>query len=360
MRQLAVSGLYKAFGTHPVLTGLDLDVPAGSFTAILGPSGSGKTTLLRLLAGFEQADAGSIAIGGRVVDGPGASQVPPERRQIGYVPQEGALFPHLTVAANVGFGVPARRRAARTAELLAAVGLTAMGNRYPHQLSGGQQQRVALARALAIRPEVVLLDEPFASLDAHLRASVRADVLEICRAAGTTAIMVTHDQDEALSMADRIAVLRDGRIVQYAAPHELYTRPADPALARFVGDANIIDGQLTAAAGQPGMVATILGRLPVCQSSGMTAPAGPVTVLIRPEQLEILADLPDARDYPDCLAGRVIACDYYGHDAVVRVRPDDQTNGDEVIVRTTGGPQLPAGAPVFVRARGPVIAWASS
>jgi iron(III) transport system ATP-binding protein len=360
MRQLTVSGLYKAFGAHPVLTGLDLDVPAGSFTAILGPSGSGKTTLLRLLAGFERADAGSIAIGDRVVDGPGTSQVPPERRQLGYVPQEGALFPHLTVAANVGFGLPSRRRAARTAELLEAVGLAGMGGRYPHQLSGGQQQRVALARALAIRPEVVLLDEPFASLDAHLRASVRADVLEICQAAGTTAILVTHDQDEALSMADRIAVLRDGRIVQYAAPHELYTQPADPALARFVGDANIINGQLTATADQLSVVATILGRLPVCAGSGMTAQTGPVTVLIRPEQLEIVAGGPDAADRHDCLAGRVIACNYYGHDAVVRVRPDGQPGGDEVIVRTTGGPQLPPGAPVLVRARGPVIAWASS
>jgi iron(III) transport system ATP-binding protein len=360
MRQLTVIGLHKAFGTHPVLTGLDLDVPAGSFTAILGPSGSGKTTLLRLLAGFERADAGSISIGDRVVDGPGTSQVPPERRQIGYVPQEGALFPHLTVAANVGFGLPARRRAARTAELLEAVGLAGMGGRYPHELSGGQQQRVALARALAIRPEVVLLDEPFASLDAHLRASVRADVLEICRAAGTTAILVTHDQDEALSMADRIAVLRDGRIVQYAAPHELYTRPADPALARFVGDANIINGQLTAAAGQPGMVATILGTLPVSAGTGMTAQPGPVTVLIRPEQLEIVASGPDVADHRDCLAGRVIACDYYGHDAVVRVRPDGQPGGDEVIVRTAGGPQLPPGAPVLVRARGAVIAWAGS
>src|SRR5580704_9592425 len=190
MRQLTVTGLHKAFGSHPVLTGLDLDVPAGSFTAILGPSGSGKTTLLRLLAGFDRPDAGSIVIGDRVVDGPGTGHVPPDRRQIGYVPQEGALFPHLSVAA--------------------AVGLTGMGGRYPHQLSGGQQQRVALARALAIKPEVVLLDEPFASLDAHMRASVRADVQRICRAAGTTAILVTHDQDEALSMADRIAVLRDG------------------------------------------------------------------------------------------------------------------------------------------------------
>ncbi len=361
MRQLTVTGLHKAFGTHPVLAGLDLDVPAGSFTAILGPSGSGKTTLLRLLAGFEQADAGSIAIGDRVVDGPGVALVPPERRQIGYVPQEGALFPHLTVAANVGFGLPARRRGTRTAELLEAVGLAGMGSRYPHQLSGGQQQRVALARALAIKPEVVLLDEPFAALDAHMRASVRADVQQICRTAGTTAVLVTHDQDEALSMADRIAVLRDGRIVQCAAPHELYTRPADATLARFVGDANIVPGQLTEVAGQSGpMVATILGRLPVAEGIGIAALPGPVTVLIRPEQLEILPTGSNAEDQPGCLTGRVIACDYYGHDAVVRVRPDGQPSGDEVIVRTTGGPQLEAGAAVLVRARGPVIAWASS
>jgi iron(III) transport system ATP-binding protein len=361
MRQLTVTGLHKAFGAHPVLTGLDLDVPAGSFTAILGSSGSGKTTLLRLLAGFEQADAGSIAIGDRLVDGPGVGHVPPERRQIGYVPQEGALFPHLTVAANVGFGLPVRRRATRTAELLEAVGLTGMGSRYPHQLSGGQQQRVALARALAIKPEVVLLDEPFASLDAHMRASVRADVQQICRAAGTTAILVTHDQDEALSMADRIAVLRDGRIVQYAAPHELYTRPADPALARFVGDANIVDGQLTAAVDRSSpLVTTILGTLPVEPGSGLGTESGRVTVLIRPEQLEIVPGGPAAGEHPGCLAGRVVACDYYGHDAVVRVRPDMEDSSGEVIVRTTGGPQLPAGAPVLVRARGPVVAWASS
>src|SRR5580700_11123776 len=214
MRQLAVSGLHKAFGPHPVLTGVELTVPAGSFTAILGPSGSGKTTLLRLLAGFERADAGTIAIGDRVVDGPGSTHVPPERRQIGYVPQEGALFPHLTVAANVGFGLPARqRRGARTEELLEAVGLAGMGSRYPHQLSGGQQQRVALARALAIRPGIVLLDEPFSSLDAGLRSSVRQDVARVLAEARTTAVLVTHDQDEALSMASRVAVLRDGQFV---------------------------------------------------------------------------------------------------------------------------------------------------
>ena len=361
MRQLTVTGLHKAFGAHPVLTGVDLEVPAGSFTAILGASGSGKTTLLRLLAGFEQADAGSIMIGDRLVDGPGVPYVPPERRQIGYVPQEGALFPHLSVAANVAFGLPAReRRGPRTAELLSAVGLTGMGGRYPHQLSGGQQQRVALARALAIRPEVVLLDEPFASLDAHMRASVRTDVQQICRTAGTTAVLVTHDQDEALSMADRIAVLRDGRIVQYAAPQDLYTRPADPALARFVGDANLLDGELTdaVAPGGPGgrAVTTILGTLPVEAGSGLTAAAGQVTVLVRPEQLEIVPGQA-AGVFPGGLAGRVVACEYYGHDAVIRVGLDGLPGGQEVIVRTSGGPQLPAGAQVLVRAHGAVTAW---
>src|SRR5580692_5618650 len=231
MTQLVVTGLHKAFGDHPVLTGLDLEVPAGSLTAILGPSGSGKTTLLRVLAGFERGDAGTVTIGGSVVDGPDA-HLAPERRQIGYVPQEGSLFPHLTVAANIGFGLPARqRKGPAIAELLDAVGLAGLGERYPHQLSGGQQQRVALARALAIRPRVVLLDEPFSSLDAGLRASVRGDVRAVLRERGTTAVLVTHDQDEALSFADRVAVLREGRIVQEGNPDEVYRQPADAGVA---------------------------------------------------------------------------------------------------------------------------------
>jgi len=355
MRQLAVTDLHKAFGTHPVLTGLNLEVSAGALTAILGPSGSGKTTLLRVLAGFERADAGTVTIGERVVDGRGG-HVPPERRRIGYVPQEGALFPHLTVANNAGFGLSAReRRGSRTAELLEAVGLSGMGSRYPHQLSGGQQQRVALARALAIRPEVVLLDEPFTSLDAHLRASVRADVHAICRAAGTTVILVTHDQDEALSMADQIAVLRDGRIVQYAPPQNLYSRPADAVLARFVGDANLLDGQLGEPAG-PGMVRTILGLLPLEPHSAAIAGSGTVTVLIRPEQLELVADPERTSGQPGTLGGRVLAYEYYGHDAVLRVKPDSAA-GPEVIVRTVGCPELAIGAAVTMRVRGPVVAW---
>ena len=247
MRQVAVTGLHKAFGAHPVLTGVDLEVPAGSLTAILGPSGSGKTTLLRLMAGFERLDAGTIGIGDVLVDGPGV-YVAPERRRIGYVPQEGNLFPHLTVAGNVGFGLTARERRGgkrvKVDAMLETVGLGGFGRRYPHQLSGGQQQRVALARALAIEPAVVLLDEPFASLDASLRAGLRADVQEIFHRAGTTAVLVTHDQDEALSTADWVAVLRDGKIAQCAPPDDLYRRPADAALASFVGDANLLEGVL--------------------------------------------------------------------------------------------------------------------
>ncbi len=200
----------------------------------------------------------------------------------------------------------------------------------------------------------MLLDEPFASLDAHMRASVRADVQRICQEAGTTAILVTHDQDEALSMADRIAVLRDGKIVQYAAPQDLYARPADPALARFVGDANLLDGQLAASA-----VDTILGRLPLANAGGPVADSGPVTVLIRPEQLEIMAAPPASANgtQPGCLAGRVVACEYYGHDAVVRIQPDGDKSDQQVIVRTSGGPVLAAGTAVYVRAHGPVVAW---
>jgi len=354
MRHVTVTGLDKAFGAHPVLAGLDLEVPAGSLTAILGPSGSGKTTLLRLLAGFEHADAGTIGIGGILVDGPGA-YLPPERRRIGYVPQEGSLFPHLTVAGNVGFGLPARqRRGGQVEALLETVGLAGFGRRYPHQLSGGQQQRVALARALAIEPAVVLLDEPFASLDAHLRASVRADVQEIFRRAGTTAVLVTHDQDEALSVADRVAALRDGGIAQCAPPEDLYSRPADPGLASFIGDANLVDGVVSGST-----VKTLFGCLPLDPAATIPASAGQVTVLIRPEQIDIVPN-------ENGLTAQVTSFRYYGHDAVLYVQPEDEAGGagsQPVVVRVAGGthraagPHLPAGTTVTLLARGPVFAW---
>jgi iron(III) transport system ATP-binding protein len=369
MRDVTVGGLRKAFGAHAVLTGVNLQVPAGSFTAILGPSGSGKTTLLRLLAGFERADAGTVRIGRQVVDGQ-SRYVPPERRRIGYVPQEGALFPHLTVAANVTFGLSrAGRRSGQGDVLLETVGLAGLGDRYPHQLSGGQQQRVALARALAIGPEVVLLDEPFASLDAHLRASVRTDVQRIFRQAATTVILVTHDQDEALSMADQIAVLRDGQIAQHAAPEDLYGRPADPGLAAFVGEANLLDGRLTFGAQACAEVDTILGRLPLDPAGGPALPwpepgeptPGAValaTVLIRPEQLDVTALSGEQDAPPGGLAGHVLTVEYYGHDSVVRVQPDLVPPTPPLVVRTTGGSPLRPGARVAVTARGTIQAWA--
>ncbi len=266
----------------------------GSLTAILGPSGSGKTTLLRVVAGFERADRGTVTLGGVVVDD-GRHLVPPDRRRIGYVPQEGALFPHLTVARNVTFGMDrGARRSGAADELLAMVGMAGLGRRYPHQLSGGQQQRVALARALAVRPRLVLLDEPFSSLDASLRASVRADVRDVLRRAGTTAVLVTHDQDEALSWADHVAIIRDGRIGQFDTPHDVYGRPVDPDLARFLGDANLLAG---VADGRS--VRTVMGVLPIADGAPAPAPGAAMVVLVRPEQVELIAEprgrLPDRR-----------------------------------------------------------------
>jgi iron(III) transport system ATP-binding protein len=382
MTHLAVAGLDKRFGAHQVLTGLDLDVPTGSLTAILGPSGSGKTTLLRVLAGFEHADAGTVRIGSALADGPGVF-LPPERRRIGYVPQEGSLFPHLTVAANVTFGLSRRkwgrdRRARRCADLLEAVGLGGLDKRYPHQLSGGQQQRVALARALAIEPEVVLLDEPFASLDANLRASVRADVQQLLKESGTTSVLVTHDQDEALSTADRVAVLRDGAIAQCDAPQELYSRPVDADMARFIGEANLIPGILNGSS-----VQTLLGVLAVTGAdAGEDGPAGaarngsagpghrPAMVLIRPEQVELVPGIPagagpavSAETGPaepassTGLTGRITGYGYHGHDAVVTVQPEQDPQAPPVTVRTLGGQALSPGSRVTLRAHGPVIAW---
>ena len=227
MSALTVQQVTKAFGATTVLTGVDLHVPAGSFTALLGPSGCGKTTLLRLIAGFDEPDAGTIAVADRVVVGSG--QRPARSRGIGFVPQEGGLFPHLTVAANVAFGLPRRQRKdrARIAALLDLVGLSPdLAERAPHQLSGGQQQRVALARALAPQPSLVLLDEPFSSLDAGLREETRAGVAAALSAAGATTVLVTHDQAEALSMADQVAVMRGGRLVQRTDPRTLYRRPS--------------------------------------------------------------------------------------------------------------------------------------
>ena len=357
-----ISSLHKSYGSTAVLRGVSLDIRSGALTAVLGPSGSGKTTLLRLLAGFERADQGTIELGGRIVDD-ARSAVPPEKRRIGYVPQDGALFPHLTVRGNVGFGLTrAERRSGRIEELLALTELSELADRYPHQLSGGQQQRVALARALAPRPDLVLLDEPFSALDAALRATVRAEVLSILRAAACTAILVTHDQDEALSMADDIAVLRDGLVIQHGTAQELYDTPADPQLACFLGEANLVRATVTL----DGADAGALGVLPVRESADCH---GAATALIRPEQVEVRVCGEDGADETGegCIPGLVERCDYFGHDMMLTVRPRPAQDGAKAAPRLpeTLLARLPASAPlrigtaVTITVRGPVTTWVS-
>jgi len=342
---LSVAGLSKAFGGSSVLSGLDLEVPAGSLTAVLGPSGCGKTTLLRLLGGFEHADRGSILLGTRVLDDE-RTHLAPERREIGFVPQEGALFPHLDVAANIGFGLPrAQRRGGRIEELLQLVGLQGMAKRLPHQLSGGQQQRVALARALAPEPGLILLDEPFDALDAGLRAQVRGEVRETLRAAGATALLVTHDQEEALSLADLVAVMRGGRIVQAADPQTLYRDPIDADVARFVGEAVLLQGRLDGEQAE-----TALGRLPI-RGAG-AAGGGWATLMLRPEQILCLG--------ADAVAagprGRVLSTTFYGHDATARIALDEPEQR-EIVARAAGHLLPQAGQEVAIVIEGTALAY---
>ena len=297
MSAITCTGITKSYGSSPVLRGLDLEVPDGTVVTVLGESGSGKTTLLRMIAGFDRPDAGTIVIDDQVVDSADRF-VPPERRRIGYVAQEGNLFPHLTIAKNIAFGLPRRERGTgRVEELLDLVGLGGLGKRYPHQLSGGQQQRVALARALAPRPNVVLLDEPFSSLDAGLRASLRFDVMRILRQQRATTVFVTHDQQEALSVADLAGIVNGGRIGQFAAPETLYSRPADPGIARFLGEANIVPGTASADA-----VDTAFGQLTL--ADGSSAPAGPADGAHPPgADLAPVARRPAVRSRPGHRAG---------------------------------------------------------
>ncbi|GII23079.1 ABC transporter ATP-binding protein [Planosporangium mesophilum] len=347
MTALAIRQVTKSFGPVSALTGVDLDVPAQSFTAVLGPSGCGKTTLLRLIAGFAAPDGGTIAFGDQQVAGPGVF-VPPQRRQVGYVPQEGALFPHLDVAANITFGLPraARRSGERLAELLDLVELGRdVATRYPHELSGGQQQRVALARALAPKPSIVLLDEPFSSLDAALRLGTARAVAQALRAANATAVLVTHDQDEALSLADQVAVMRSGRLVQAAAPDVVYASPADPAVAAFVGAAVLLPGTV-----RGGTADCALGAVAVAPG----AVEGAAHLLIRPEQIRILAGS-DAVPAAEGVLARVGEVAYFGHDATVRLQLEP--SGPEVVARVMGTRTPAAGERVRLAVDGVAAAF---
>lgn len=340
MSELRVRGLNKSFGEVEVLRDLDLDVVEGSLTAVLGASGCGKTTLLRVVAGFETPDAGTVTVGERTVAGPGVD-VPPERRRVGLVPQEGLLFPHLDVAGNVGFGLPrGAARASRVDELLEVVGLGGLAQRRPSELSGGQQQRVALARALAPMPELVLLDEPFNALDASLREAVRADVRATLRAVGATAVLVTHDQEEAMSMADSVAVIRDGRVIQSGAPRDIYAAPVDVAVATFVGEAVLLPARI-----QDGRALTTVGSLAL-RAGTASADGRAGVVVIRPEQVLLVAA-------GSGLPAVVQDVTYYGHDSSVRlvVTPPGHA-AVEMVSRIQGVP--PEAVPVGVIIDGPV------
>ncbi len=350
--QVALTGVAKAYGPVAALNGVSLTVERGELLAVLGPSGCGKTTLLRSVAGLERLDAGTIAIAGRLVAGPG-THVAAHRRGAALVPQDAALFPHLDVAGNVGFGLGRRPDADRVAEVLDLVGLAGLGGRMPHELSGGQQQRVSVARALAPSPQLILLDEPFSALDAALRADLRDEVRGALRAAGATALLVTHDQGEALSMADRVAVLHAGVLRQLGTPAEVYETPADAWVAGFVGEANLWPAEPVG----DGTYRTPLGPLAAVGRGD--------TVLLRPERVALDADVrpddrgggagPDDRGGgagPDDRGGGALGVvervDYRGHDALITVR----VAGAPVLVRRAAA--APAvGASVLVRATGP-------
>ena len=336
MSGVHITGLAKSYGPLAVLDGLDLSVPPGSITAVLGPSGCGKSTLLRIVAGFVRPDAGTVRVGDRVVNGPDR-HVAAQRRGVGYVPQEGALFPHLSVGENVLFGLPRRQRtAARRDEMLELAELPrALATRYPHELSGGQQQRVALARALAPRPDVVLLDEPFSSLDTTLRVVAGRSVARVLHHAGATALLVTHDQGEALSLSDEVAVMRAGRFVQVAPPAVLYDRPADPEIAVSVGGGTLLDGVV-----ENGIVTTELGILP----GDRDAVPGAARVLVRPEQLELVA-------MGQGIPARVTEVDYHGAQVVVQL---SLPSGDRITARGPAAAPPATGDEVGVRVVGEV------
>jgi iron(III) transport system ATP-binding protein len=334
---VSIRAARKVFAGIPAVRDVSLDLPKGELLALLGPSGCGKTTTLRLVAGFERLDAGEIAIGGRLVAGTGY-HLPPEKRRIGMVFQEYALFPHLTVGENVAFGLhKGANTAMRVGSVLELVGLGGFEKRMPHELSGGQQQRVALARALAPEPELILLDEPFSNLDAGLRVRVRAEVRGILRQAGATAIFVTHDQEEALSLVDCVAVLIDGVVRQIDSPQKLYRRPVDREVASFLGDAGFLPG--TASGRQ---VECELGTLEL-----LVDQIGQVDILLRPENVTVA---PAGADAPCRVRGIL----FFGHDQLITVQ---LASGALVDARVGPMYHFAVGQPVSLRVDGPVMAY---
>jgi iron(III) transport system ATP-binding protein len=351
--RLTTRGLVKSYGPVVALSGVDLDVEDGAILAVLGPSGCGKTTLLRLIAGFLQPDDGTVSIDGAVVADKQRS-VPTRRRDIGLVPQEGALFPHLDVASNIAFGLSRHERSgtrmtgstgigSRVTELMDLLELPRdLAHRRPAELSGGQQQRVAVARALAPNPRVLLLDEPFSSLDAALRSSTGRAVVNAIRASKATAVLVTHDQDEALSLADQVGVMDRGRLLQSDTPSTVYARPASPFVASFVGDGALVMAQLKRDGDSVTAVCTF-GEVPLSNHiDGESA-----LVFIRPEQVVVRPDL----------AGSVVVSSvaFHGHDAILRLL--DEATGEILTARVAAAVMPLIGTRMAVDLRGSALAY---
>jgi iron(III) transport system ATP-binding protein len=337
---LKISNLSVSYTDKSVLQDLSLHANRGELTAILGASGAGKSTLLRLIAGFDRPSSGTIVLDDQVIAADEVFELP-ENRGIGIVPQDSALFSHLSVADNIGFGLSkSANKAARVKELLELVGLTEYANRKPASLSGGQQQRVALARALAPKPKLILLDEPFSALDQELRTRLREDVKRILKAENATAILVTHDQEEALSLAEKVAVLRDGRIIQAGAPTEIYNAPADLGIATFLGDSVLVDGVVV-----DGKIQTDLGKLSALNS---VTEGERGVVAIRSENFYLQ---PNPQGDSE-VVGRV----FFGHDAVVEV----QTPKIKIRARSNGPFAPEVGMRVTVWVRGAVNFYPAS
>jgi len=330
-----VADLTVRYGATVAVDAADLAVPEGELTVLVGASGCGKTSLLRAVAGFEVPAAGTVRIDGRTVAGPGA-WVPPERRRVAMVFQDGALFPHRTVEGNVVYGLsalPRRERRERARQALDRVGMGALAGRFPDQLSGGQQQRVALARALAPEPRLILLDEPFASLDAALRLRLREEVRQILAAAGATALMVTHDQAEALSVADHLVVMEAGRVLQAGRPDEVYRRPATAGVATFLGEGQLVPCRVAA-----GRLTSPLGELEAPAGLGGTG-----HLLVRPEDLALLPGTGGSALGGAGCGGRVVRRQFFGHDLLDEV---ELAGGLRLQVRLLSSVDHPVGAPV--------------
>ncbi|MDQ3676798.1 MAG: ABC transporter ATP-binding protein [Actinomycetota bacterium] len=332
---LRLRGVEKSFGSVRAVDGADLDLASGGTAALLGPSGCGKTTTLRMIAGLERPDAGEIHVGGRMLSGQGIF-VPAEERRIGMVFQDYALFPHMDVAANVGYGLGRKPDPDRVRDALELVGLADAGKRPVHELSGGQQQRVALARALAPTPDLVLLDEPFSNLDAGLRDRLRQEVSQILRNAGVTALFVTHDQEEALSIAENVAVMRAGKVEQVGTPEEVYLRPKTRWMATFLGDIVVLPGDA-----HGGRATCELGSLPNDPKLD-----GEVDVLVRPESLAVGLSGPSSAPTAEVVSRR-----FFGHDQLVGLK---LPSGRHVCARRLGYPPWHPGDRVHVWIEGPV------